>query len=57
MVLLQAQDGMPSVSQTDDDLTDYTVTVHTADTQDAGTNADIMLVMFGSTGEPAVLTA
>lgn len=33
-----------------DSLTDFKVTVHTADVADAGTDADVSLVMYSSQG-------
>ena len=34
-----------------DSLTDYEVTVHTADIQGAGTDADVSLTMIGTSGD------
>lgn len=46
----QAQDDMPGHAPARDGLTEYEVTVHTADIEGAGTDADVSLTMFGSSG-------
>ena len=50
MLLWQAQDEKPSRTPVMDSLTDFKVTVHTADVADAGTDADVSLVMYSSQG-------
>lgn len=54
--MMQAQDDRPKGAQERDNLTEYEVTVHTADVQGAGTDADVALVMFGASGRKAALT-
>ena len=48
---LQAQDDMPSVALIQESLTEYEVTIHTADVQGAGTDADVSLIMIGTSGD------
>ena len=50
MLVWQAQDEKPSWPPVTDSLTDFKVTVHTADVADAGTDADVSLVMYSSQG-------
>lgn len=48
---MQAQDFDPRVvAPVEDGLTEYEVTTHTADVQDAATDADVFLVLYGATG-------
>lgn len=48
---MQAQDFDPRlVAHGQDGLTEYEVTVHTADVQDAATDADIFLVLYSAAG-------
>ena len=35
----------------DDELTEYEVTMHTADVQDAATDADVFLVLYSATSK------
>lgn len=42
---------MPSKALPQDSWSEYEVTSHTADMQGAGTDADVSLVMFGTSGE------
>ncbi|DBA69854.1 TPA: hypothetical protein ACH3X2_012566 [Trebouxia sp. C0005] len=49
--VLKAQDSKPERAFVNSTLTDYEVTVHTSDVQDAGTDADVSLVMYGASGE------
>lgn len=51
--LWQAQDDMPSKAPPQDSWCEYGVTIHTADVQGAGTDADVSLIMFGTSGEHA----
>ena len=53
---MQAQDDRPQIAPVPDNMTEYEVTVHTADVQGAGTDADVALVMSGASGREAVLT-
>lgn len=41
---------MPHDAPAQDALTEYEVTVHTAAIEGAGTDADVSLIMFGSSG-------
>lgn len=50
MLIMQAQDDMPSSALAEDRWCEYEVTIHTADMQGAGTDADVSLVMFGTSG-------
>lgn len=42
---------MPSNAPVQDSLTEYEVIIHTADIQGAGTDADVSLVMIGTSGD------
>ena len=42
---------MPHDATAQDGLTEYEVTVHTADVEGAGTDADVSLTMLGSSGD------
>lgn len=42
---------MPSDAPAQGGLTEYEVTVQTADGEGAGTDADVSLIMFGSSGD------
>lgn len=47
----QASDGDPRLAaQMDDGFTEYKVTTHTSDVQDASTDADVFLVLYSATG-------
>ena len=50
-MLWQAQDTKPEKALAEDNLTRYEVTVHTADVVDAGTDADVSLVMYSASGK------
>ena len=51
MLQLQAQDSNPRLAAHEQDgLTEYEVVVHTADVQDAATDADVFLVLYSATG-------
>lgn len=52
-MIVQAQDDMPSKAVPQDSCCEYEATIHTADMQGAGTDADVSLVMFGTSGEHA----
>ena len=57
-MLSQAQDFDPRLkAQMGDDLTEYEVTLHTADVQDAATDADVFLVLYSATGKRLTVTA
>ena len=47
----QAQDSKPERAFVNSTLTDYEVTVHTSDIQDAGTDADVSLIMYSALGK------
>ena len=48
---LQAQDSNPRLTAHEQDgLTEYEVVMHTADVQDAATDADVFLVLYSATG-------
>ena len=48
---MQAQDDISSQAPVQDGLTEYEVTIHTADTPGAGTDADVSLRMIGTAGD------
>ena len=47
---VQAQDDMSSHAPVQEGLTEYEVTIHTADILGAGTDADVSLSMIGTAG-------
>ena len=51
LLTVQAQNDKPETAPVTDNLTDYSVEVHTANMPDAGTDADVFLVMCGDQGE------
>ena len=50
-VAVQAQDDLPSKAVPQDSWSEYQVTIHTADIEGAGTDADVSLVMLGTSGD------
>ncbi len=50
-MLWQAQGDKPKAASSEDYLTAYDVTVHTANVQDAGTDADVSLVVYSNSGQ------
>ena len=48
---VQAQDDLPSKAVPQDSWSEYEVTIRTADLQGAGTDADVSLVMLGTSGD------
>ena len=53
----QAQDSNPERAFVNSALTDYKVTVYTSDVQNAGTDADVSLVMYSASGKQSLCTA
>ena len=53
----QAQDSKPERAFVNSALTDYKVTVYTSDVQNAGTDADVSLVMYSASGKQSLCTA
>ena len=52
LALMQPQKFDPRLkAHVDDELTEYEVTMHTADVQDAATDADVFLVLYSATGK------